>query len=52
MDYAVTKSGRALLTVVKLDSVDVLSSGTILFCQHFGLSLLILNKLSRVLVFQ
>lgn len=38
--------------LVKLVSMNVLSRGTILFFKHFGLSLLILNALSKILVFQ
>lgn len=52
MAYAVTKSGRTLLTAVKLVSMNVLSSGTLLFFKLSGLSLLLLNALSKILVFR
>lgn len=41
-----------MLAVVKLVSMHVLSSGTLPFFKHFGLSLLLLNALSKSLRFR
>lgn len=41
-----------MLTVVKLVSMHALSSGTLLFFKHLGLSLLLLNALSKTLRLQ